>query len=146
MVNFMSSNMVPAVAAALLYEFAFTTTSISLGGIALIRLLCQINITVMEEQIGEVAIRVTHALGTLVLSIVESRHLLKERRGLGRRLILLRPPARCGFCTLHGAWPRGECAWLLRVAAAETRRRRCSAGQMWTGHCQHVVARGVVVH
>ena len=69
-VNFMSSNMVPAVAAALLYEFAFTTTSISLGGIALIRLLCQINITVMEEQIGEVAIRVTHALGTLVLSIV----------------------------------------------------------------------------
>ena len=75
-VLYMRSNLVPAVMASLFLEFASVCVTISLGSIALIRFLCQINITVMEEQIGEITIRVVHALATLITAIVAAAALL----------------------------------------------------------------------
>ena len=75
-VIFMRENLVPAVVASLIFEFAFVSATLSLGGIALVRLLCQINISVMEEQIGEKAIRVTHAFTTLAMAIISCIALL----------------------------------------------------------------------
>ena len=69
MVDYLALNLVPAVLASMLFEFAFVSTTISLGGIAFVRFLCQINITMMEEQIGERTIRITHAITTFAVAV-----------------------------------------------------------------------------
>jgi hypothetical protein len=54
----------------LVYEFAFSTTALSLGAMAMIRLLCLIDISLMEETIGEFPIRVLHFGFTIIFSII----------------------------------------------------------------------------
>lgn len=69
-VDFLNSDMKVCVLISLVYEFAFSTTALSLGAMAMIRLLCLINISLMEETIGEFSIRVLHFGFTIIFSIV----------------------------------------------------------------------------
>jgi len=58
--DFVSSNLVVIVSICIIYEFAYITSSISLGCLAIIRLLCLLNISFMEETVGEFASRLIH--------------------------------------------------------------------------------------
>ena len=55
--------------ACLFYSFTFTATCVNLGCMCIIRTLCLINISWMEENLGEMCIRFTLMFITLIISI-----------------------------------------------------------------------------
>jgi hypothetical protein len=81
--DFFSSNVVISVIVSILYEFAYITTSISLGCLALIRLLCLTNLSMMEEIVGEFACNLIHGavaflIGTIFLYLFNKKLSLKK--------------------------------------------------------------------
>ncbi len=67
--DFLSLNMVVNVSVSILYEFSYITSSISLGCLAIIRLLCLVNISLMEETVGEFACCLIHGTVSSLIGI-----------------------------------------------------------------------------
>ena len=69
-VLFLNSNLKVCILISLIYEFAFSITTLSLGSLSMIRLLCLIDVSLMEETIGEFPIRVFHFGFTVIFSVL----------------------------------------------------------------------------
>jgi hypothetical protein len=67
--DFLTSNIVRIVSVCIVYEFAFITTNMSLGCLAIIRLLCLVNISWIEESIGELLIGLIHLSVSVISGI-----------------------------------------------------------------------------
>ena len=65
----LNQNFFLANTACLLYSFTFTAVCVNLGCMCIIRTLCLISISWMEENLGEMFIRVTVTFVTLLISI-----------------------------------------------------------------------------
>ncbi len=67
--DYLSSNFVVIVSVCTVYEFAFITANISLGCLAIIRLLCLVNISWIEESIGELLTSLIHLAISIIIGI-----------------------------------------------------------------------------
>ena len=70
LLDILNSDIIGPLSVTLLYEFSFFSSCISLGCIILIRLMCLINITFMEETIGEFGIILIHFSTTFICGVV----------------------------------------------------------------------------